>query len=108
MRHIFQAPDGTIFDTEAECRVYEAERLAYRAFDKDGEPTYDLSCAKAVYIYPNGADKLEEDLKQADLPYSGFGFRTTGWVFLCEDYDSCDEWTPLSEGLIRRFSLGTP
>lgn len=108
MQTIYRAPDGSIFTSEAECLAYETERLAYRAFDNNGELTYDLSEAQMVYIYPNGADKLAEDLDKADLPKSGFNFRSTGWHFLREDGVSYDEWMPLSEGLIKRLAQGTP
>ena len=106
MRHIYEAPDGTMFTSEAECLEHEAKRLAYRAFDKDGELTYDLSEARVVYIYPNGADKLEDDLDKADLPKSGFTFNSTGWHFLREDDVTYEEWVPLSEGLIKRLAQG--
>lgn len=106
MKHLFLAPDLTVHGTEAECLEHEAKRLAYRAFDKDGELTYDLSKAQAVYIYPNGADKLEDDLDKADLPKSGFTFKSTGWHFLREDDETYEEWVPLSEGLIKRLAQG--
>ena len=105
MKHVYVAFDGTTYPTEAECLEHEANHLAYRAFDEDGEITYELEDARAVYIYSNGADKLMDDLEQMDRPWSGISCYSTGWFHLCE---CCDEWSPISENFAKLLGQGTP
>ena len=100
MKHLYVAFDGTTHPTEAECLEHEAGHLAYRAFDEDGDPTYDLETAEAVYIYPEGADKLMDDLDKVDRSFSGISRHSTGWLLYCE---VCLEWNPISENLAKLF-----
>lgn len=105
MKLFYRAFDNSVFNTEEECLEHEAKRLAYRVFDEDGDVTYDLEDAQLAYIYPGGADKLKEELRQADLPEAGIRAYASGWHFL---HKYCDEWTPLPESLIKRLAQGTP
>ena len=101
MKQIFVAFDNTTHSTAEECLKHEANHLAYRAFDEDGEAIYELKEAQVIYIFPEGGAKVWDDLDKADRTTSGIGARSTGWFFLCEE---CMEWNPLSVGLIRLFS----
>ena len=105
MKIFYRAFDGAVFDTEEECLEHEASKLAYRMFDKDGNPVYDPEEARVIYIYPNGASQLICDFEQKLCSYSGIGFHSTGWFYLC---DACTEWLLLSEELIKLLVQGTP
>lgn len=105
MKHLYVALDGTTHSTEAECLEHEANHLAYRAFDEDGEITYELEDARVVYVYPNGADKLIDDLEKGDRPRLGICRYSTGWFYLCE---CCGEWSPISENFAKLLGQETP
>jgi hypothetical protein len=105
MKYLYLAFDGTIHSTEAECLKHEASHLFYRAFDVDGTPTHDLVTAKVVYVYPNGGERLTDNLYKAGRQWYGLTANSSGWYFLCEE---CEEWSPISEGLVKLFSQKTP
>lgn len=100
MKKTFLAYDNTSFDTEDECLEHEANNLAYRMYDGDGDVTYDHEDAKVIYVYPCGASKLLDDLEQADCSYCGISYHSSGWFLLCDD---CNEWNHIPDELIKLF-----
>lgn len=99
MKVTYVSHDGFSFSTAEECLEHEKSHLCYRMYDGEGNPVYDAEDARLVYIYPDGATKLREDLEEADCSYSGISFWATGWYYVC----SCCEWNKIPDEYIKLF-----